>query len=357
MARVRYLSEADLAPEHHDLLARKLNLYRALAHSPAGARGFSAGALYVRHHSKLDPRLRELAIIQIGYLTRTQYEYAHHLEIGRANGVTDHDFRAIALATAGQPTALTELDSAVLSAARELTAEPSLSDQTFATLRKYLDEERVVDLIITIATYCGVVRLLGALKIDLEVGYEDLLKEFPLPKVPVAHKSEPTAMDTPQSLTIDVPQTVRALESGQVPDWISEHLQQYLATDGQQGHYWDSTPVGGRGVLPCLLLTTRGRRSGQARTMPLAYGSAGDAYVIVGSKGGAETQPAWYWNLQNDPNVEVQIAADRFRARARMPVGNERAHLWQMMVELYPPYATYQQNTSREIPLFVLERN
>ena len=181
MARVRYLSEAEVAPEHRDLLARNLNLHRALIHSPGGARTFAAPALYVRHHSKLDARLRELAIIQVGYLTRTRYEYAHHLEIGRANGVSDEDLRALARETVGEPTALAELDRAVLSAARELVAQPKLADATFTTLRKYLDEERVVDLIITIATYCGVVRLLGALEIDLEAGYDELLEQFPLP--------------------------------------------------------------------------------------------------------------------------------------------------------------------------------
>ena len=164
-----------------ELLARKLNLYRALAHSPDGARSFAAPALYVRHRSRLDPRLRELAIIQIGYVTRTNYEYAHHIEIGRTFGVTDEDLRAIALETAAKPTTLGPLERAVLAAARELAAHPKLSDQTFTILRAHLDEARIVDLIISIATYCGVVRLLGALEIDLEDGYDKLLAEFPLP--------------------------------------------------------------------------------------------------------------------------------------------------------------------------------
>jgi alkylhydroperoxidase family enzyme len=181
MARVPYLSEADLAPADRDLLARKLNLYRALAHSPDGARAFAAPALYVRHHSPLDPRLRELAILQVGYLTRTTYEYAHHIELGRTVGVTDDDLRALAAETAGRATALPALDRAVMRAARELAAQPRLSDETFAALRAGLDHRQVVDLVITIATYCGVVRLLGALEIDLEPGYEALLEAFPLP--------------------------------------------------------------------------------------------------------------------------------------------------------------------------------
>ena len=154
---------------------------------------------------------------------------------------------------------------------------------------------------------------------------------------------------------IDVPQTVRELESGKVPTWIEEHIHAYQTTAGEQGHLWDSTPVGGLGLLPCLLLTTRGRRTGQVRTMPLAYGRTDNGYVIVGSKGGAPTQPAWYWNLRAEPHVEVQVGAARFSAQARFPTGAERQRLWAMMVELYPPYAAYQQATAREIPLVVLE--
>ncbi len=181
MARLRYLAEADLAPEDRELLARKMNLYRALAHSPEGARSLRVPAFYVRHHSKLDARLREMAILQVGYVARAPYEYAHHIEIGRSFGVTDDDLRAIARETAGQPTDLPVFDRAVLRAARELAAQPKLADETFALLRAELDEERIVDLIIAIALYCGVVRVLGALEIDLEPEYAHLLQEFPLP--------------------------------------------------------------------------------------------------------------------------------------------------------------------------------
>jgi alkylhydroperoxidase family enzyme len=182
MARVPYLSAADVAPEDRELLARNMNLYRALAHSPDGARSLRTPAFYIRHHSKLDARLRELAILQVGYVARAPYEYAHHIEIGRTFGVTDDDLRAIAQETAGQPTDLPVLDRAVLRAARELAAQPKLADETFALLRAALDEERIVDLIIAIALYCGVVRVLGALEIDLEPDYAHLLEEFPLPR-------------------------------------------------------------------------------------------------------------------------------------------------------------------------------
>jgi alkylhydroperoxidase family enzyme len=181
MARVPYLTAADVAPADRDLLARDLNLYRAIANSPAGTRAFAAPALYVRHESRLDPRLRELAILQVGYVTNAKYEYAHHIEIGRGVGLTDDDIRAIALDTAGEKSHLSELEHAVLAAAREIASHPALSDETFATLKADLDDECIVDLIIAITFYCGVVRLLGVLQIDLEDDYEKYLEAFPLP--------------------------------------------------------------------------------------------------------------------------------------------------------------------------------
>jgi proline iminopeptidase len=78
--------------------------------------------------------------------------------------------------------------------------------------------------------------------------------------------------------------------------------------------------------------------------------------VIVASKGGAPAHPAWYVNLRAQPEVDVQVAADRFRARARTATGAERAALWKQMAEIYPPYNDYQKRTQREIPVVVLER-
>lgn len=181
MARLPYLTAADLAPQDRDLLARDLNLYHELVHSPNAARAFAAPALYVRHDSRLDPRLRELAILQVGYVTRSEYEYAHHIEIARGVGVSDEDIRAVALESAGATSTLGTLERAVLSAAREIVDQPKISDETFATLSKHLDEECTVDLVLAISFYCAVVRVLGVLQIDLEQSYEHYLLEFPLP--------------------------------------------------------------------------------------------------------------------------------------------------------------------------------
>jgi alkylhydroperoxidase family enzyme len=123
-----------------------------------------------------------MAILQVGYLARSPYEYSHHVEIGRGFGVSDDDIRAIGDETAGRPTSLDPLAKAVLRAAREMTTELAISDQTFAELRRGLDNERLTDLVLTIGFYNAVVRILATLQIDVEDGYRKYLDEFPLPK-------------------------------------------------------------------------------------------------------------------------------------------------------------------------------
>jgi alkylhydroperoxidase family enzyme len=104
------------------------------------------------------------------------------VQIGLGVGVSEADIRAIADETAGKPTALDPLTKAVLKAARELAAEIKLSDETFAVLRRHLDNEKLIDLFIAICSYCSTVRLLAALQIDLEDEYRHYLERFPLPK-------------------------------------------------------------------------------------------------------------------------------------------------------------------------------
>ena len=182
MARLPYLDKSDLLPEHQDLLARNINLYRLLAHSPRAARSLNTLARFIRDGSRLDPRLRQMAILQVGYLTRAAYEYSHHIRISRDFEVSDDDIRAIADETAGRPTALEPLAKAVLRAARDMTRDLAISDETFAVLRQGLDDERLTDLLITIAYYNGLVRLMAAMQIDVEDEYLAYLDEFPLPK-------------------------------------------------------------------------------------------------------------------------------------------------------------------------------
>jgi deazaflavin-dependent oxidoreductase (nitroreductase family) len=155
---------------------------------------------------------------------------------------------------------------------------------------------------------------------------------------------------------IDVEQTVRDLEAGKTPEWITDHLRIYRDSGGTEGHLWDASAAGIPGLLPCLLLTTIGRRSGQKRTSPLVYGTVGHNYVVIGSKGGADTQPSWYLNLRDNPAVEVQVARDHFRARARVVTGKEREQIWAQIIQPFPFYSEYQKKTKREIPVVVLEK-
>ncbi|HET7445620.1 MAG TPA: nitroreductase family deazaflavin-dependent oxidoreductase [Solirubrobacterales bacterium] len=127
-----------------------------------------------------------------------------------------------------------------------------------------------------------------------------------------------------------------------------EHVDRYRATDGAEGHEWEGTQT--------LLLTTKGRKSGEERTTPLIYAPYGDAYAIVASKGGSDEPPAWYLNLDADPDVGVQVLGDRFQANARTASAEEKAEIWPTMVSEWPAYDEYQARTSREIPVVILER-
>ncbi len=143
--------------------------------------------------------------------------------------------------------------------------------------------------------------------------------------------------------------------SAALPDWMKDHIARYIATDGADGYLWDASIGGGKGMVPTLLLTTVGRKSGRVLTLPLIFGRSGANYVVVASKGGALAHPAWYLNLQAKPEVQVQVKAEKFTARAHTADAAERAKLWPEMVEIYGPYAQYQTKTDRQIPVVVLE--
>ena len=132
------------------------------------------------------------------------------------------------------------------------------------------------------------------------------------------------------------------------PEWVRDHIRRYLETDGEDGHTW-------RGY-PTLLLTHTGRKSGEQHTTPLIYGEHEGRYIVVASRGGAPEHPQWRHNLAADPSVVVQVRGERFRATARTADANERATLWRMMAEIYPPYDEYQERTTRQIPVVILER-
>ncbi len=129
--------------------------------------------------------------------------------------------------------------------------------------------------------------------------------------------------------------------------WVRSHIREYVESDGKKGHLW-------RG-LPTLLLTTRGRKSGKLRRTALIYGRDGKNYLLVASNGGAPNHPLWYLNLVENPEVELQVGADKFSARARTATGAEKARLWPLMSNIFPLYDKYQAKAGRDIPLVIVE--
>lgn len=113
-------------------------------------------------------------------------------------------------------------------------------------------------------------------------------------------------------------------------------------------------PFQGRDLL---ILTTKGAKSGETRTTPLVYSRDGDRLVIVASKGGAPTHPAWFHNLKAHPVVTVELLGDKFEAHARVMDGEEYERLYARHAEINPGFNDYRRKTSRKIPVVVLERN
>jgi deazaflavin-dependent oxidoreductase (nitroreductase family) len=130
-------------------------------------------------------------------------------------------------------------------------------------------------------------------------------------------------------------------------EWVADHIRRYVETDGADGHIW-------RGV-PTLLLTTKGRKTGLARRTALIYGRDGGAFIIVASKGGYPSNPLWYENLVDDPEVELQVGPDVFRARASVITElSDHERLWTKMATIWPGFNEYREKTSRHIPLIRL---
>ena len=183
MARLPYLEPDQVAPEYRDMLKRNTNLHKLLVNSPDMARAFNGLGNYIRFGSKLDSRLRELAILQVGWLEKSEYEFTHHVKIGKEFGVTDDDIKALIDETDGKTTSLEPLARAILRGAREMTRDIGMSEATFAEIKQHLSDEHMTDLVLTIAFYCAVVRVLATMKIDNEPSYKEVLKQYPIPGV------------------------------------------------------------------------------------------------------------------------------------------------------------------------------
>ena len=134
-----------------------------------------------------------------------------------------------------------------------------------------------------------------------------------------------------------------------MPDYSlfgDEHVRQYEATDGKVGHEWNGTS--------CLVLHTKGRKSGKTRKFALIYGRDGDDYVLVASKGGFPDHPGWYKNLVAHPDVEIQVWGGVIAVTARTGTAEDKQRVWPMMTKQWPGYDDYQAGTKRDIPVVLL---
>ncbi len=131
--------------------------------------------------------------------------------------------------------------------------------------------------------------------------------------------------------------------------WVRDQVELYEGSGGTQGTTLRDTG------LPVVIITNRGARSGKVRKTPLMRVEHGGRYAAVASQGGSPTHPYWYYNLRANPHVEVQDGPRKQGMTARELTGDERAQWWERAVAAYPPYAEYQQRTTRQIPVFVLE--
>jgi alkylhydroperoxidase family enzyme len=183
MARLPYLEADQVAPEYRDMLKRNTNLHKLMVNSPDMARAFNGVGSFIRFKSKLDARLRELAILQVGWLEKSEYEFTHHVRIGKEFGVTDDDIAGLMAETEGKSSKLEPLAKVILKGAREMVRELAMREETFAEIKKQLSNEHMVDLVLIIAHYCAVVRVLATMKIDNEPYYKEVLQQYPIPGV------------------------------------------------------------------------------------------------------------------------------------------------------------------------------
>ncbi len=130
-------------------------------------------------------------------------------------------------------------------------------------------------------------------------------------------------------------------------NWNEQIIEEFRANDGKVGGKFE--------VVPLLLLHTTGAKSGAARINPLAYRREGDAYIVFASKGGAPTNPDWYFNVKANPVASIEVGTESHSVVARVAEGDERERIWSKQKQDYPGFADYESKTSRKIPVIVLE--
>lgn len=181
MSRLPLLSAEDLTEAERRILSRPINLHRLLAHSPQIGQAFVDLGMAIRHTGALDGRLRELAILQVGYAARSQYEVSHHVKLGMDAGLSREDIRAIAEDHDGHPGHhLGHRERLVLAAAREMDRDLRIGDDTWAALERELGPRALLELGVTIAFYAAVVRVLATFEVDVEPDWAEHLAVLPL---------------------------------------------------------------------------------------------------------------------------------------------------------------------------------
>jgi deazaflavin-dependent oxidoreductase (nitroreductase family) len=136
--------------------------------------------------------------------------------------------------------------------------------------------------------------------------------------------------------------------SNEMNDWNAKIIDEFRANAGKVGGPFEGAPM--------ILLHTVGAKSGEERLHPVVYQPVGDAMAVFASKGGAPTNPAWYHNIVAHPRFTVEVGTDRFEVQARVAEGEERDRIWERQKQQNPGFAEYEQKTTRQIPVVILER-
>lgn len=136
--------------------------------------------------------------------------------------------------------------------------------------------------------------------------------------------------------------------SDEIADWNASIIEEFRANGGKVGGQFEGAPL--------LLLHTTGAKSGKARVNPMMYRAIGDTYAVFGSKAGAPTSPDWYYNLLANPRVSIEVGTNVVEVVARVASGAERDDIWTSQKADYPGFADYERQTTREIPVVILER-
>ncbi|QYB00193.1 carboxymuconolactone decarboxylase family protein (plasmid) [Rhodococcus sp. USK10] len=181
MALVPYVDPDQLNEDDRDLLARPINLSRAIANNPKALRAFSVMPHWVRYQTELDSRLRELAILHIGYLLQSDYEFSHHLQLAQEFGATKADITDLIAAIEGRPHGLGATEQLVLRFATEVTVDGKAQAQTWADVEDKLGREQAIELLLIVSFFNNVARILATLDVDVEPEWASYLEQFPMP--------------------------------------------------------------------------------------------------------------------------------------------------------------------------------